>query len=360
MTSPNMANYHGSSTRQLMRWLKSTTGSPRDVEHYRASFGAPSLEDAAIRCVLRNLDSIDHTHLSCVPWPLRKRIWAEVKRLRLDSLQTWKMFARAFAQEHDTFREHKKMSLEYFLSPMTIDYIFKQVTAPNFEWMVHLILEDAAPNRADWCNIKQVSNLASLQIYKTSRPMSVHWPYEASLDDRVVKSWATASQEEGAFSKLSSICFKDCQLITSRALQFLAGLPALQLCHFVNCAVDCKDARQYWHRLGHFRYLDDLYANPLNKTSFSRLQYPSNRDSVSTAVSIKPEIDSVPALTLYDRISSSIQSDNHKRISLLRKAEQQNAPEVEKAADEEPEPKKRKVRASKEQSIGNILGDMGC
>lgn len=60
--------------------------------------------------------------------------------------------------------------------------------------------------------------------------------------------------------------------------------------------------------------------------------------------------------------NDNVRLRNEDSVCFVRANPQKSTQEekVEEAANEEPELKKRKVRASKQQSIGDILGDMGC
>lgn len=140
---------------------------------------------------------------------------------------------RAYAQEQelseiDEFNMEKLINIGNLFSPDDVHTIFKHVTSPDFEWLVHLALEDGS-REGGWCVITELSNLASLMIYSTSR----NGPYSSGVTDRVIKAWSIAAKEEGALSLLRVLCLHDCRYISDSAFQFIDALPALTLCRFI-------------------------------------------------------------------------------------------------------------------------------
>ncbi|KAK8156659.1 hypothetical protein BKA80DRAFT_345764 [Phyllosticta citrichinensis] len=344
-----------STSRSILRWYKGTTGSLRDVKQYKNATGAPSLQDAALRCILRNLDSLNHTHLSPLPWTMRRKLWADVKRFRLDSLRTWQMFAAAFAHEQEAFQESKYIVVSSFLS---FGEILKKATAPNFEWIVNLAIDDLTIIRSEWCEIKAISNLGSLLIYNSSRGYRhPNLPSETALDDRVIKAWSIAAREEGAFSKLQVLDFLDCRRLTNDSLHFLARLPALKFCHFSRCDVDRGKSRSDW-QIAEFLSKDQLVqVQELSSLSlFLDCCCPQLRTTDRTAGSMQTKTSIVPTLTLYENSTVYPTCDSKKHLWLVRTAKPQEA-DVSSAG--EPKPKKRKLRATKEKKIGDLLGQMG-
>ncbi|KAK7546750.1 hypothetical protein IWX49DRAFT_422313 [Phyllosticta citricarpa] len=365
MAPPTMKSLN--SRQRVLRWYKATTGSLRDVEQYKSATGAAPLEDTAVRCILRNLDCLDHNHLSCLPWPMRRLLWDEVRRMRLDSVRTWQMFVLASSQEQETFHEPKRTLIDRFMTATALDFTFKKATAPNFEWIVHLALEDFAVSESEWDRIKNVTNLASLLVYNKSRELRGHQKeprYFAEIDDRVIKAWSFAAREEGAFSKLRVLHIHDSKFLTNDSLLFLASFPALKFCHFMDCNITVEDlvSNGDWLEL----IADDKAKDGIEQMWFSAqipflldLYYGQSFSSNPLASPAESKMNIAPELFLYDKSTVELNAKGH--LWLVRNVKAKNAlsKEFDAAPSYEPLIKKRKLRAIKEKNIGDLLGQMG-
>lgn len=227
---------HCPMTSMVPSWVTATTGSLVDLVDFRnvGSVGAACLEQVAIRSVLLQLDRLDCETLACVPWTIGKKIWACVRRYRLDSLRTWRLFVRAYPDERDAFQETRKIPLTSSKVHYRLDDIVKQITAPKFEWITHLTLQDPDLSKPDWAKLAKIRNLGVLLVLG---------PNTATLDDRVVKGWSAAAKEEHAFSRLRLVLLINQPSITARSLLHLRKLPALTLCNLTGCDVDVKQAK---------------------------------------------------------------------------------------------------------------------
>ncbi|OMP85924.1 hypothetical protein BK809_0002136 [Diplodia seriata] len=229
------AETHCGVTSMFPSWVTATTGSIADLVDFRDpdSVGAACLEQVAIRSVLLQLHNLDHETISCVPWTIGRKIWAQIRRYRLDSLRIWRIFVRAYPDERHAFQETRKIPLLNSTAHYAFDEIVRQVTAPNFEWVTHLTLQDPRLSKHDWAKITKIRNLGALTILG---------PCSDSLDDRVVRGWSEAAKDGHVFSKLRLVFFICQPYITTRSLGFLRTLPALTLCNLTGCDVDPDQA----------------------------------------------------------------------------------------------------------------------
>ncbi|KAK7529974.1 uncharacterized protein J3D65DRAFT_164780 [Phyllosticta citribraziliensis] len=347
------------SSQSALGWFKATTGSLRDVTQYKNPSGSASLEDAAMRCILQNLDALDYNHLTCLPWTIRRKLWAEVKRLRLNSVRTWQMFVRACSHEQEGFQDHKTICIGTLVLPSTLKYILKQSNAPRFEWLAHVALQDSRLPRGYWCTIKELSNLASLLIYNAARSEPAD---TTEVDDRVIKAWSIAAREEGAFSRLRVLHIHDNRLVTKDSLLFLACLPCLKICHFMDYNESLEEVSSFgddwWDRfpVDKARAVDQEW-NSVSMASRLGLQYEKWFSSKLLADSSNSDTDALPRMFLYDRGTVALKARKH--LWLLRNAKQQDHKEADIASAGQPERKKRKLRVTKEKDIGDLLGQMG-
>lgn len=224
-------------TSMVPSWATATTGSVADLVNFRntESVGAACLEQVAIRSVLLQLDSLDYETLACVPWTIGRKIWACVRHLRLDSLRTWRLFVRAYPDERDAFQETRKVPLLTPKAQCRFDEIVKQITAPSFEWITHLTLQDPDLSKSDWAKVAKIRNLGVLNVLGPS----------GCLDDRVVRGWSEAATENHAFPRLRVVFLICVPWITTRSLRYLSMLPGLKLCNLTGCAVEFSQGRAF-------------------------------------------------------------------------------------------------------------------
>lgn len=359
-------------------WVTATTGSVSDLVNFRnfESVGAACLEQIALRSVLLQLDNLDHQTLACVPWVIGKKIWAHVRHFRLDSLRTWRLFVRAYPEERDAFQETRKVPLLNSQAQYKFDEIVKQITAPKFEWITNLVLQDPDLSKADWGKLVHVQNLGVLFIIGPESTAS-------SLDDRVVRGWGGAAEENNAFPRLRATFFI-CQMwITERSLHHLRKLPALTLCNLTGCDVDLIEARDsgWRHRSGlvvvegrkksgqqNIDYaIRDEVSHELNiEWAFSANPHDAMRAYYrrATSPSLSPkkaELNEEPVLSVYKRTTESPITSKCNTNWFLRNVHPTNHGQVMKEAQATTKPpkKKRKLRTAKERNLENVLGGFG-
>ncbi|EKG12100.1 CBS domain-containing protein [Macrophomina phaseolina MS6] len=320
------------------------------------SDGVASLEQIAIRSVLLQLDMLDHQTLACLPWTIGRKIWAQVRHFRLDSLRIWRLFVRAYPEERNAFRETRKVPLLNSNVHYTFDEIIKQITAPSFEWITHLMLQDPDLSKSDWGNLQKIKNLGVLGIFGPTSTKS-------NLDDRVVRGWSEAAEENNAFSRMRVILFIGQSWITERSLYYLRVLPALTLCNMTGCDVDLAQVeREGWkHCSGDERSheLDIEWTFSANPHDAMRAYY---QRAASPAVhSENAQAKEEPVLSLYKRSTEFPLDLRCTTRWFLRDVPStvgdKQRKELQKSI--EPPKKRRKLRATKGQSLENVLDTFG-
>ncbi|OJD34665.1 cbs domain-containing protein [Diplodia corticola] len=348
---------HCSMTSMVPSWVTATTGSVADLINFRDpdSMGAACLEQVAIRSVLLQLDSLDYEAISCVPWAIGRRIWAQIRRYRLDSLRIWRIFVRAYPDERHAFQETRKIPLLNSNTHHALDEIVKQITAPSFEWVTHLTLQDPRLSKHDWAQIPNIRNLGALTVLGASSD---------SLDDRVVRGWSEAAKDGHVFLKLRVVFFIGQPYITARSLASLRKFPALTLCNLTSCDVDLDQAEDLGWK---FSFLNSK-AHELNLewTMSSNVHdamraYYRRASSPTLASPAGIGTDEEPILSVFKRSTPAVLPPEGMALWVWRSSPTENGDDVteEHPTTAEPPKKKRRLRATKEKAIGDVLGSFG-
>jgi hypothetical protein len=98
------------------------------------------------------------------------------------------------------------------------------VTAPNLEWMTVLSLFDMSMTRYEWQKLCSLKSLGCLYIHNSG-------PTMGSLDSIVMKHWAMAARDEGAFPRLELLLLVNQDKMTLGILEYLVEFAALRALH---------------------------------------------------------------------------------------------------------------------------------
>lgn len=102
------------------------------------------------------------------------------------------------------------------------DYI-NPLVSPSFQWLTFLTLSNIICSRADLIAIAKLDNIGALTIGK-----GVQAP-DFGLDDGIVRAWAAAATDAGAFRTLRVLACSHQYLVTPTVFEHLTRLPALNL-----------------------------------------------------------------------------------------------------------------------------------
>jgi hypothetical protein len=120
------------------------------------------------------------------------------------------------------------------------------MTAPSFEWITVLSILDTPNDRQDWTRLARLSNLGALHVQ--------NWKVSTgAIDDVVIKEWARAAREEGAFSALKVIMMRNQGRITMGIFDDFVYFPSLRILHLAcpilgarQAKIRTRDTRWIW------------------------------------------------------------------------------------------------------------------
>lgn len=146
-------------------------------------------------------------------------------RRRLDTVQTWKVFASTYPGCTDKDLSHRCHVIEKPIIPM--EAYVKPLLSLSFHWIVHLTISNFLSCRAEIAGLSKLVNLGALTIGGS--------PTGTFLDDGIIRAWARAATEVGAFSMLRVLILKAQKEITPQCLAYLDQFPSLALFNTENC-----------------------------------------------------------------------------------------------------------------------------
>ncbi|KAI9820837.1 MAG: hypothetical protein M1832_003470 [Thelocarpon impressellum] len=198
---------------------------------YRCGVGPPSLQDTALRSVVRNIAGFTADTLREVPWKIGEKMWELVLHLDLDSLHTWQAFASVWACEGVESLLYHRCSIT---SPsLPLDGYTTPIASPSFQWITLLSISTTSISRTELVNLSTLTNLGALDLTDPS-PSTVTTP---AVGDSLVRSWSRAVTESGAFSRLRVLVLRNHADVTARSLQYLSVFPTLVLLDASGCDV---------------------------------------------------------------------------------------------------------------------------
>jgi hypothetical protein len=110
------------------------------------------------------------------------------------------------------------------------------IAAPSLEWMTVLSIYDTPLERRDWTRLAGLANLGALHVE--------NWNVRTgAVDDVVIREWARAAREDGAFSQLRLVLLRNQAAITMGVLDDFAYFPALRVLHLASSILGEKQAR---------------------------------------------------------------------------------------------------------------------
>jgi len=221
----------------ITKWLYKSLKRAIDLDEYRHSSGAASLQDMAIRSILFHLSILDVDALRGIPWdPFGQKLWNRICTSGLVSVTVWKKFATVYGRKLKPITRYRPPNLsERELLP-TVPHL----SAPNLEWLTILTISNLDLEMREWMQIGTIPNLAALAVYEMT---VIH-----SLNARVIRAWADRARQEGAFPELQLFVLNSYQLSSFRqspdCLEYLAHLPKLQAVHIDVSSGSEEDAQQ--------------------------------------------------------------------------------------------------------------------
>ncbi|KAL8909307.1 MAG: hypothetical protein Q9207_000317 [Kuettlingeria erythrocarpa] len=142
-----------------------------------------------------------------------------VQIIELDSLRLWKLFVLRFGKQigHRSIK-HKRVLFED--SAVWTTAWIRHITPPSFNWVTFLTLIEINCSRTDLIQLSRLTNLGVLTIGRLSGGDPV---FEATL----VRAWGRAASEAGAFIALRILVCRLPQLVTEQIFTYLNDFPAL-------------------------------------------------------------------------------------------------------------------------------------
>jgi hypothetical protein len=110
------------------------------------------------------------------------------------------------------------------------------IVAPSFEWLTALSIYDTPLERRDWSRLSGLANLGVLHVE--------NWKANfGALDDVIIREWALAAREDGAFSRLKLVLLRNQSTISLGVLDDFVYFPALRVLHLAGPILGVNQAK---------------------------------------------------------------------------------------------------------------------
>lgn len=139
----------------------------------------------------------------------------------LDSFRVWRLFILQFGKQLD----HRSFECKRLVckdSSFWMTEWIRQVVPPSSEWLTSLTLGDIKCSRTHLMQLSRLTNLGVLTLGRQNGPDPV-------LEDSVVRAWARAASEAGAFARLRILVCRSPHLLTFQIFTYLRDFPTLGL-----------------------------------------------------------------------------------------------------------------------------------
>ncbi|MCJ1384477.1 hypothetical protein MMC17_007594 [Xylographa soralifera] len=282
-------------------WVWKTRGSTAEIAKFRSpETGSSTLLNMAIRKVCLNVVNMTPESLIGLDWHAGKLLWERIVALQIDSLYAWRMFAAAFPDETNESLKRRYQIIQ--IPNMVLSDYTKHLHSQSFQWITFLTLSHVTCSYSDLMNLSKFSNLGALTI---GHGVEVSNSTSKGIDDRVIRAWARASAESGAFSALQVLACRMQLLITRQTFDRLTEFPTLALFLVEGCSIGPRD-RPHAQRLG-WRYStgkdlsevlvgSGIWAPSWNSTMHACFQKATDICSATDISPLSAKIDTLPRL----------------------------------------------------------------
>ncbi|KAL3426328.1 cbs domain-containing protein [Phlyctema vagabunda] len=191
--------------------------------------GARSLADIVVEFLVQNVADITPEALECLPLQVVRRLWVEVSHRMPVSFEIWQMFSRILQKEPTTtlnilsYRHQIKLPL----SPLEV--YATPLTSTSFDFITSLSIRVAFPIQ-DLASLSKMTNIGVLEIFsppsffKADGASSGPFP---AIGDALVRAFARAASESGAFPVLRVLKLYNQEGITNQSLAYLNSFKSL-------------------------------------------------------------------------------------------------------------------------------------
>ncbi|MCJ1398760.1 hypothetical protein MMC11_001961 [Xylographa trunciseda] len=353
-------------------WVWKTLGSTADIAAFRSlERGCSTLRNMAIRKACLNVVNMTPESLIGLDWHVGKLLWEKIVAF----LYAWRIFAAAFPDETD---ENLKRRYQIIRKPnMLLSDYTKHLQSESFQWITFLTLSHITCSYTDLINLSKLHNLGALAI---GHGVEISSSTYKGIDDSIIRAWARAAAESGAFSALQVFTCRMQVQITSQTFNQLTEFPALALFLVEGCSVGHKD-RPYAQGLG-WRYSTGKELNEVLAGSGAPL---ASWDSMmhacfQKATEIRLATDTAPKAARVDKLPrlhfaiGKVPSDaaadvtSNRKLCCFHRAVPQRHPQplqrpnikrpLETAVQNESAPK-RVVKAWKKHAAGDFMTEFG-
>jgi hypothetical protein len=144
-------------------------------------------------------------------------------------LMIWRAFATVYKGNEDiTYHRSSVNNPELEDLPVYID----RMNSRNLDWLVCVTINEPRFPRQDVVNIANLRNVVVLDIGAKVRGSGSN---DALVSDSVIRAWARAAHEDGAFPKLQALLIRNQPEVTHQALTYLHMFPSLVLFGVEGC-----------------------------------------------------------------------------------------------------------------------------
>ncbi|MCJ1391958.1 hypothetical protein MMC18_004825 [Xylographa bjoerkii] len=329
----------------------------------------------AIRQVCLNVVNLTPESLLGLDWQVGKLLWEKVVALQIDSLYAWRIFAAAYPDE---MNGNLKRRYQVIRNPdMVLSDYTKHLQSKSSQWITFLTLSHITCSYSDLINLSKFSNLGALTI---GHGVEISASTYKGIDDSVIRAWARAAAEAGAFSALQVFACRMQLLLTRQTFDRLTEFPALALFLVEGCSIGPKD-RPYAQKLG-WRYSTSkdlsevLLGSGASGASWDSTMHASFQKAteIRLATDTAPKIASVDALPRLHFAIGEAPSDAvvdgtgdrslrcfHRAIPqrTLQSVQQPNIKRTLETVGQSGSAPKRVVKAWKKQNVVDFLTEFG-
>ncbi|KAH8661435.1 hypothetical protein BGZ60DRAFT_381263 [Tricladium varicosporioides] len=201
--------------------------------------GSRSLQDTAIECILNNISDVTFEGMQCLPDQMVRRIWHAVNKRCLLSFNTWMIFSKLLCRGEGASLGllRYRQNFQKPTSPLIVYTV--PITSQSFEFITSLSITTTF-SVPDLVKLSHITNLGVLEVISNDGVRGGNEKVSLPVSDRLVRAWAIAASDEGAFKVLRILKLWYHEDLTSKSLAYLNDFPALALYDVRGCTFDLE------------------------------------------------------------------------------------------------------------------------
>ncbi|KAI0453919.1 hypothetical protein F5B21DRAFT_265143 [Xylaria acuta] len=190
--------------------------------------GPAPLADMCLRASILHIREMDKAHLQYLPTRLVGRIWQDLKRMNVPSVETWKLVVTRFTGDEEATKYICPLVMRYLTSVKKIQPLaayIEPLVSNTFDFLAHLTITGKIKgNTPELLQLIQLKNLAVLEFIQPNDEEDMR--ASPRLTDSVLREW---SKTPDPFPVLRVLRVWANDYTTRHSLHYINAFPTLAL-----------------------------------------------------------------------------------------------------------------------------------